>query len=30
MKNIDNEDLVDSDLTEFMEDNYPDDTLDEL
>ena len=30
MNNIDNEDLVDSDLTEFMEDNYPDDTLDEL
>ena len=30
MKNIDDEDLVNSDLTEFMEDNYPDDTLDEL
>ena len=30
MKNIDDEDLLNSDLTEFMEDNYPDDALDEL
>ena len=30
MKNIDDEDLVNSDLAEFVEDNYPDDTLDEL
>ena len=26
--NYDNLDIVNSDLTEFMEDNYPDDTLD--
>ena len=30
MKNIDDEDLVNSDLPKFMEDNYPEDTLDEL